>query len=742
MLPGPRRRPGPNRSIDASPTRLRPCEQRLALSASLAAELLLSPQHAWFDGTLEGTLNALRPADEPPAPAPDLLTQAARLRQDAGIDGSGQTVVVIDSGIAWDHHVFGGGANQHHSGGGLGPGYRVVAGWDFAEQDANPYDDGPAGFHGTHVAGLLAGQSETFVGVAPGADLVALRVFDNQGIGELAWIESALQWVHEHRDAFDSPITTVNLSVGTMLGADRLADAQAMLEDELQQLREANILVFAAAGNAFDVGQAGEIMYPASSPWVQAVTSHNGGGQLSDFAMRGPDILAARGEAVTSSVPDHVFGWDGVVDDMASLTGSSMATPQVAAASMLVRQMMIQEGLDPTADEVMQRLHETSIQRVDPLTGETFRLVDLEAAWQQTRETMHSAASTGAEVLITRYDGDNDSQHVILDLRDGIRLTVNGDSFLLDPNSGQPLVIDVGGGADSLQIIGSDQAERLILDPRRPEFNRLTTNAYEIELRGFVDVIFDGGGGRDRATLYDAEGNQTLRAQPGQATLSGVGFRYEINQVPRIFAHATGGGSDTAFLHDSPGNDVLNVRPQFTSLRSDVDGESSFLLAYGFEQVYAYATNGGVDTAELYDSAGNDIINISPSRAIMTGPDYRVSARGFDLVNAYATAGGDDVVRIFAAAGANQWQLSGDMIRWVHTPEEDSSHGAPVASQVHVVRGFSRREVFEDFQPVPLTPLSLPASLTHRWQDDDPADQIDREADAVRRVFDSLGRTV
>ena len=74
-------------------------------------------------------------------------TGLTTVRSDFGFTGIGQTVAVIDSGIAYDHLALGGG---------LGSSYRVVGGWDFTgENDANPYDDGPAGSHGTHVSGII-----------------------------------------------------------------------------------------------------------------------------------------------------------------------------------------------------------------------------------------------------------------------------------------------------------------------------------------------------------------------------------------------------------------------------------------------------------------------------------------------------------------------------------------------------------------------------------------------------------
>src|SRR5215217_3664919 len=92
------------------------------------------------------------------------------------ITGKGVTVAVLDTGIDYNHPALGGG---------FGPGHRVVAGYDYADDDANPMDtDG----HGTGVAGLAAGlpyfyNNQKYQGVAPGADLIALRIDD----GTYSW---------------------------------------------------------------------------------------------------------------------------------------------------------------------------------------------------------------------------------------------------------------------------------------------------------------------------------------------------------------------------------------------------------------------------------------------------------------------------------------------------------------------------------------------------------------------------
>ncbi|EMI16474.1 Peptidase S8 and S53, subtilisin, kexin, sedolisin domain protein [Rhodopirellula maiorica SM1] len=734
------------------------CEERLALSASLPSDLLLEALSIGLsDDPLDPTAAVNSDLSSPPEPAdasqvtdaelatPNLIEQAAEIRSQSStgnsvLNGSGQTVAVIDSGVAWDHVALGSG---------FGPGYRVVGGWDFAENDDNPYDDGPAGFHGTHVAGLLAGESDSFSGVAPGADIVALRVFDDDGMGQLSWIEDSLQWVHDNQHAFESPITTVNLSVGAALNADNLADAMSMLEDELQLLRDDGILVFAAAGNFFGNSVTDtSLMYPAASDAVVAVGSVNDLGDLSSFSQRADGLLATSGESVHSSVPDHVYGWDGQVNDFASLNGTSMATPQIAAASMLVRQSMIDEGVEPTPDAILARLRESTVTRIDAETGASYSVIDLQAAVKIAASDPVTDASEPngpndpiepngpaendpdeqgeqTEFEITHFTGTSDNESFVLDLTDGIELRSGGNIYRFDATDSltTPIVIDVGAGADSLHIIGSDEAERLVMYPSAgSEASRLSTNTFAIEFRGVESVVFDGGGGSDRATLYDSSGDDTLRSGPDKTELSGVGFQFEINQVSRIYVHATAGGDDHAFLNDSVGDDTLAVRPQFTSLRN----ETSFQAAYGFERVYAYATAGGNDTATLYDSDGDDTMSVSPSRSIISGPGYQVSARGFESVDAYASGGGNDTVNIYADDANSQWDQTSDRLQWT------GSDGA-----TRIARGFERMQAFEQYEPIAIAPQSL--NFASMILGDDADERLRRERQASQAVFEWLG---
>ncbi len=290
-----------------------------------------------------------------------------------GLLGLGQTVAVIDTGIAYDHYALGGG---------LGEDYRVVGGYDFAEGDADPYDDGPIGFHGTHVAGIIGSDDAEYTGVASGVDLVALRVFDDAGAGDFDRIESALQWVHDNQYSFDNPITTVNMSIGADWNSDSIPE-WATLEDELAQLNQDGIFVSVSAGNDFYHYQSVGLSYPAASQFVVPVASHGPDGQLSGFSQRNDRVLVAPGERITSTAPDHLFGFDGVTDDFTTSSGTSMAAPYVAGASVLVREAMQMGGhTDVTQEQIYEHFRQTADVIHDSETDASYLRINLERALQ------------------------------------------------------------------------------------------------------------------------------------------------------------------------------------------------------------------------------------------------------------------------------------------------------------------------------------------------------------------------
>lgn len=310
-----------------------------------------------------------------------------------GFDGEGQTVVVIDSGIAWDHYALGGG---------YGEGYKVVGGWDFAENDANPFDDSGAGYHGTHVSGIIGSTDATNRGVSSGVDLVALRVFDDAGNGSLAWVEQALQWVHDHMNDFENPITTVNLSLGTNWNSNNLP-GWATLEEEFAQLEADGIFISVAAGNSFQTYQTVGVSYPAVSDHVVPVASHDADGNLSDFSQRNDRVLVAPGESIKSTVPGHLTG-DAVSSKFIGASGTSMAAPYVAGSSVLIRQAMEFMGYQDIDQEMIyQKLQDTADQIFDSITGLNYNKINLEKAMEAIITDQHGDTAANATHIGTLY---------------------------------------------------------------------------------------------------------------------------------------------------------------------------------------------------------------------------------------------------------------------------------------------------------------------------------------------------
>ncbi|CCQ61201.1 Peptidase S8 and S53, subtilisin, kexin,sedolisin [Crocosphaera watsonii WH 0401] len=130
------------------------------------------------------------------------------------IDGSGQSIVILDTGIDLDHPFFGPDQNND------GISDRIAAQSDFASKpyNGNPEnnDDDDASDtngHGSHVASIAASSDPNYPGIAPGADIIVLKIFDSNNSGNFLDIEQALQWVLANYQEYN--IASVNMSLST-----------------------------------------------------------------------------------------------------------------------------------------------------------------------------------------------------------------------------------------------------------------------------------------------------------------------------------------------------------------------------------------------------------------------------------------------------------------------------------------------------------------------------------------------
>jgi len=168
--------------------------------------------------------------------------------------------------------------------------------------------------HGTHVAGIIAAEDNSFgvVGVAPRAWLYALKVLDKRGSGYLSDLIEALDW------AVSQKMAVVNMSLGTSIDVTSFREAVA-------RVSQAGIVQVAAAGNSGPT--AGSVNYPAKYPEVIAVAAIDAADQVPSWSSRGTEVdLAAPGVAIYST---YLRG------GYQTLSGTSMSAPHVTGVVAL-----------------------------------------------------------------------------------------------------------------------------------------------------------------------------------------------------------------------------------------------------------------------------------------------------------------------------------------------------------------------------------------------------------------------
>ncbi|TCC11362.1 S8 family serine peptidase [Kribbella soli] len=284
-------------------------------------------QKVFLDGKVEASLAE----SVAQVGAPDAWAQ--------GLDGTGTTVAVLDTGIDQTHPDVAGQIAETKS---FVPGETT--------EDVNG--------HGTHVASTVAGTGAASngveKGVAPAAQLAIGKVLNDSGSGAESWIIEGMEWA-AHR------AKVVSMSLGSTEASDG-TDPMALAVDELSA--ETGALFVIAAGNYGRVSGIGSPGAAASALTVGAVDKDDARAYFQDMGPRlgdatvkpeivapGVDVLAARA-AKSSGTGSYK-----------SLSGTSMATPHVAGAAAL----LVQKHPDWTGEQVKAALVSTA----KPLAGET-----------------------------------------------------------------------------------------------------------------------------------------------------------------------------------------------------------------------------------------------------------------------------------------------------------------------------------------------------------------------------------
>ena len=271
--------------------------------------------------------------------------------ENLGLDGTGIGVAIIDSGVTRWHDDLGPNKIAHFA--------------DFVDFQPQPHD----GYgHGTHVAGIIAGNGYdsggTRRGIASGAHLVVLKVLDEHGDGYISNAIAAIDYAIEQRAAYN--IRVINLSVAAGVFESYNTDPLTLAA---RRAVDAGIVVVTAAGNlgrnSKGLPQISGITAPGNAPWVLTVgaSSHNGTFDPADdtiapFSSVGPSLidstakpdLVAPGVGIesladsgstlfTTRATARIWGTVATSSEpYLLLSGTSMAAPVVAATVVLMVQ--------------------------------------------------------------------------------------------------------------------------------------------------------------------------------------------------------------------------------------------------------------------------------------------------------------------------------------------------------------------------------------------------------------------
>ncbi len=303
------------------------------------------------------------------------------------VDGSGIGVAVLDTGISPHGDDLDGRGWQRD---------RIVAQWSTVGSNGNANESAGSASdnfgHGTHVAGIIAGDGDEsngiMAGIAPAANLINVKVLGDDGSGYVSDVIEGIQWVIQNKNRYN--IRVMNLSMGHPVTESYKTDP---LTQACETAVRAGIVVVVAAGN-YGEDQTGHIVYggitsPGNDPMVITVGATKSEGTparsddaVANYSSRGPtefDLLSkpdlvAPGNRIKSiadpspnkndlydvypqnRVDPSYYGEPGRAIHYYTLSGTSMAAPVVSGTVAL----MLEENPNLTPNIVKAILMATS----------------------------------------------------------------------------------------------------------------------------------------------------------------------------------------------------------------------------------------------------------------------------------------------------------------------------------------------------------------------------------------------